>query len=1357
MTERKGILIVDNDAVELKALSVRLTDEGFKIRTAVNGKAALASISSNPPELILLDIGIPGMDGFEICRRIKEQESSREIPVIFLGTADSQERLKGFSLGAADFISKPCQPEEVLVRIGTHLELGKLRSRLGTRAAEQMADLRQFQSRLRNFLTVMTDVIFAIDADGRFVEIVPTGANFFHKPPEKLIGKSLHEGLSVQQADFFLGKVRNVLATHQTISIEHSFQRKNSECWFASTFSSMSADTVVVITRDITDQKQSENELRRNRNMLVNIMNSVPQSIFWKDTDGIYLGCNEVFAHAAGLAHRENIIGKSDFDLPWYETAEEFRNDDREVIERKAPKRNIVEPLRQADGSRLWISTTKVPLSDETRRVYGVLGVYEDITERKRAEEELYESKAMLQLVLDAIPARVHWKNLDSVYMGCNQRFARDAELNSPSEIVGKTDFDLPWKKYAEMYQSRDREVIATGKFMLEYEQPRSSSDGKTFWLLQSKLPLHDAGGNIIGVLSTYEDVTERRQAESEIFRMNRNLRMLSDVNQALIHINDETMLLNEVCRIAVEVGGHRMAWVGFAEHDEAKTLRPVAHAGFDSGYIESAKITWGDNEFGNGPSGTAIRTGQPCMTRNIPFEPEFAPWRQAAIERGYKSSIALPLISERQTLGALAIYSTETDAFDTTEVGILKELTANLAFGITALRTRAERKQAEEALFQSEQRYKELLESITDYTYSVEIQNGCPVKTVHGPGCESVTGYTPADYSTDSRLWLQMVYPDDQKIVEQCGNALHAGKEAPALEHRIVHKNGSIRWVRNTYVLKLDENGKVTGYDGLISDITERKRIEEALRESEQKYRELVENANSIILRWNRDGEVTFLNEFGLHLFGYAKDEIFGKHVVGTIVPEAEIGGRNMREEMDEICANPAAFEHNTTENMRRDKSRVWIAWTNKALFNSEGQLVEIFSVGTDITAQRLIQEELRQSEMRYRTLFESAQDAIFLMKGDCFIDCNPATLSMFACRRDEIIGQTPHRFSPTRQPDGRISMEKSIEKIHAALAGNSQSFEWKHCRLDGVEFDAEVSLNRIEVDEQSMVLALVRDITGRKQAEKKIQQLLDELKLHAAELEKRVEERTADLELAKERAESADRLKSAFLATMSHELRTPLNSIIGFTGILMQGLAGPFNKEQFKQLSMVQNSSHHLLALINDVLDISKIEAGQLEVSLKRFNFHQSLETVIATVKPLAEKKGLVLETAISPCVKEIESDPRRVEQIIINLLNNAIKFTDKGSVTLQCEVVDNAIVTRIIDTGIGIHEEDIGKLFKPFSQIDTGLSRTHEGTGLGLSICKRLAEKLGGTVSVTSTFGSGSTFVLTLPLGKGKSDEA
>lgn len=210
-------------------------------------------------------------------------------------------------------------------------------------------------------------------------------------------------------------------------------------------------------------------------------------------------------------------------------------------------------------------------------------------------------------------------------------------------------------------------------------------------------------------------DITERKRAEKEIARVNRALRMLSDANEALMQITDETMLLNEVCQIAVEVGGYRLAWVGFAEQDEAKTLRPVAHAGFDSGYIEAARVSWADNERGRGPGGTAIRTGQPCMARNIPTDPAFAPWREAAIQRGYKSIIALPLISEGQTFGALGIYSDETDAFDTQEVEILTELTSDLAFGITALRTRVKRDQAEKALRESEQKLRSVFNTMEE------------------------------------------------------------------------------------------------------------------------------------------------------------------------------------------------------------------------------------------------------------------------------------------------------------------------------------------------------------------------------------------------------------------------------------------------------------------------------------------------------------------------------------------------------------------------------------------------------------------------------------------------------------------
>lgn len=239
-------------------------------------------------------------------------------------------------------------------------------------------------------------------------------------------------------------------------------------------------------------------------------------------------------------------------------------------------------------------------------------------------------------------------------------------------------------------------------------------------------------------------------------------------------------------------------------------------------------------------------------------------------------------------------------------------------------------------------------------------------------------------------------------------------------------------------------------------------------------------------------------------------------------------------------------------------------------------------------------------------------------------------------------------------------------------------------------------------------------------------------------------------------EAAKQADRLKSAFLATMSHELRTPLNSIIGFTGIMLQGLAGPLNDEQKLQLGMVSKSARHLLDLITDVLDISKIEAGQLKVSVEPVDVPRTIDKAIQTVTPMAEKKGLALSVNIAPEVGRISSDERRLKQIVINLVNNAVKFTEQGEVRLDCELHNDEVVIRVVDTGIGIKPEDMDKLFKPFQQIDIGLTRKHAGTGLGLSICRRLVEMLGGKIWVESEWGRGSVFTFTLPARKPEAEQ-
>ena len=282
---------------------------------------------------------------------------------------------------------------------------------------------------------------------------------------------------------------------------------------------------------------------------------------------------------------------------------------------------------------------------------------------------------------------------------------------------------------------------------------------------------------------------------------------------------------------------------------------------------------------------------------------------------------------------------------------------------------------------------------------------------------------------------------------------------------------------------------------------------------------------------------------------------------------------------------------------------------------------------------------------------------------------------------------------------------------------------------------------------------LILFASVTERRLAEEVTRQLNVNLVRQAHELAEETE-----------RAKAADRLKSAFLATMSHELRTPLNSIIGFTGLLHLGLAGPLSLEQKKQIGMVLGSSRHLLNLVNDVLDLTKIEAGDLQVSFQPFNLTEAIENCRQILLPLAERKGLRLEVRVAPEVGRIVSDRRRFEQVLLNLMGNGIKFTDKGQVTVLADVMHSvrshvgdpglgteAPMARIlvVDSGIGIRPEDFDRLFKAFRQLDSGLNRQHEGTGLGLVICEKLLDAMGGKIAVQSQWGAGSTFTVTLPV--------
>jgi PAS domain S-box-containing protein len=389
------------------------------------------------------------------------------------------------------------------------------------------------------------------------------------------------------------------------------------------------------------------------------------------------------------------------------------------------------------------------------------------------------------------------------------------------------------------------------------------------------------------------------------------------------------------------------------------------------------------------------------------------------------------------------------------------------------------------------------------------------------------------------------------------------------------------------------------------------------------------------------------------------------------------------------------------------------------------------------ELTERMNAEASLRISEERYRFLFERNPGSVLIYAHDTYkiLAVNEAFQQHYGYSSEEISSMYLPDLYPTEE---KAPITKLVQNIY----GHSYVGEWHHIKKDGSVISIIATSHDIEYMGQRARIAVVTDITDRKKAEEEIQKLNQTL-------EQRVADRTAELEVAKERAESADQVKSAFLATMSHELRTPLNSIIGFTGMLLQELPGPLNDEQKKQLSMTQKSGRHLLSLINDILDLSKIEAGQLKLSDDEIIMPEIIQNVIELSRPLAASKKIQLLTSFDSEIPPFTSDKLRVQQVLLNLVNNAIKFTEKGSVQVHLHQGDNRVIIRVIDTGIGIHHEKIKLLFKPFIQVDSGTTRKHDGTGLGLSISKKLMGLLGGSIDVESEPGKGSIFTIELPL--------
>jgi len=382
--------------------------------------------------------------------------------------------------------------------------------------------------------------------------------------------------------------------------------------------------------------------------------------------------------------------------------------------------------------------------------------------------------------------------------------------------------------------------------------------------------------------------------------------------------------------------------------------------------------------------------------------------------------------------------------------------------------------------------------------------------------------------------------------------------------------------------------------------------------------------------------------------------------------------------------------------------------------------------------------------ADNRYRRLLEAAPDGIVEVDGSGrIVLVNSQAERMFGYRREELLGKSVEMLMPERFR-GRHPAHRERYSAHSVIRPMGSGLDLRAARADGTEFAVDINLSPFEGEIGGSVVCVIRDVSDRKLAEEQIKSLNLSLEQRTRDLAVI----NSELEIRNRDVEKANRLKSNFLATMSHELRTPLNAIMGFADLLARQTAGPLTQKQERFVRHVKESSRHLLALIDDILDLSKIEAGRLDLKFESFPLSAAADEVLSAIRPLAAGKEIDLTTEVSLDLT-LHADRVRVKQVLYNLLSNAIKFTPaKGSVRLVARSTDGAVHISVMDTGTGIPYEEHDAIFETFHRYLPPAQDVCEGTGLGLSITKLLVEQHGGTIWVESEPGKGSRFHLTLP---------
>jgi len=894
---------------------------------------------------------------------------------------------------------------------------------------------------------------------------------------------------------------------------------------------------------------------------------------------------------------------------------------------------------------------------------------FADITERKRAEEALAQERFLLQAFMNNVPDHVYFKDRDSRFIRINKAQAQAFGMSDPAQAIGKTDFDFFTEEQARQAREDELAIIRTG-------QPANKEERETWagrrdtWVSTTKVPLRDEEGNVVGTFGISRDITERKRAEEA-------LRLSEERHRTIL----------------------QTAMDGFWITDRQGQLLDANDAycqmsGYSAPELLAMRVT--DLEIGHTASEIAAR-----------IQTNMAQGGEDRFESRHRRKDG-------------SVFEVEISIqYQPTDGGRL----------VAFLRDITDRKRAEAALRETEARYRRITEGLTDYQYTVRVEHGCAVETTQGPACARVTGYTAEEYAADPYLWIRMVTPEDRERVREHVRLVLAGEDVPSIEHRIVRKDGAVRWVSDTAIPHKDASGRLLSYDGVISDITGRKRAEEELRQAEERmelfFSQSLDGCFFGMLdepvHWNDSADkekvldyvfahqrVTKVNDAILAHYGVTREQLIGRTPNETFAHDIACGRRVWRKRFD------AGRSHDDTEERKLDGTKLLIEGDYICMYDSEGRITGYFGAQRDITEQRRAEDELRRMESVVRCSSELI--SLSTLDGK-MIFLNEAGSGMLGISPAEVEHFNIMQFIPAH-----LKEKVETELLPAVMGAGTWAGELQYLKLKTgqlTDVHAMVFVVRDPATGAPLHLANVSlDITDRKRAEEEVRQKAKDLQEMNEEL-------------------------ARFTYAVSHDLRSPLVTIQTFQGYLEQDVRNQDAARTEKDLLYIRNAADKMGLLLDELLRLSRV--GRVTNPPEEAPLQSIVKEALDLVAGRLTARGVRVEVTEEPVV--LTGDRTRLVEVFQNLVDNATKFMgDEPAprVEIGVEQAGEELVLFVRDNGIGIEPQLQPLVFGLFRKLDPGT----DGVGIGLALVRRIVELHGGRIWVESEgLGKGTTFRLTL----------